>query len=184
MAQRIFLFLGVALLVLVGVLYFIGRGRIESTSSRPRARALEQTTRIEEQDLFFGDSSRIGFVRERRAVASGRNLESRAKALVRELARGPLEGGLPVLPREAKLEHAFLDRWGVAYLDFSPSILEARRYDGQEWLLIGAVVRSVCTNFPEVRAVRFMVGGEVVSSLSGYIDLEEPLTANDFAIAP
>lgn len=184
MAQRVFFVIGVLLLAVVGVLYFLGRGRIETSTARPRARALEATSRIESQRLFFGDPKKIGFVEERRAVASGQNLETRARALVRELARGPLEGGLPVLPPETRLSHAFLDRWGVAYLDFEPSITATKQLDGREWLMVGSLVRSVCANFPEVRAVRFMIDGEIVSSLSGYIDLDEPLTASDFVTTP
>ncbi|MCC7142001.1 MAG: GerMN domain-containing protein [Candidatus Eisenbacteria bacterium] len=182
--QRIFFILGALLLVLVGALYFLGRGRIESSAAKPRPRVLERTTQIETLTLYFGDSKRIGFVSEARSSATGSNLEARARAVIRELAQGPLESGLPVLPAEARLEHAFLDRWGIAYLDFDRGILSERKLDGQEWLMVGSIVRSICVNFPEVRAVRFMVAGEMVTSLSGYVDLEEPLTAADFALAP
>ena len=62
------------------------------------------------------------------------------------------------------MRRAFIDPWGLAYLDFDRSVLGTRPLgDGEEWLVVASLVRTVCDNFPEVREVRFMIDGQVVS---------------------
>jgi hypothetical protein len=78
----------------------------------------------------------------------------------------------------------FLDTWGVAYLDFTRDLLGRRPPDdGEEWLVVASIVRTMCDNFSEVRAVRVLIDGEMVVSLGGYMDLEEPLRAEEFVDA-
>ena len=140
-----------------------------------------ESVRLETVVLCFGDPERIALRRETRTLVTGFTMDDRLGACVRELAAGSLTGGLPSLPPGTALRHAFVDPWGLAYLDFNRRLLGARvSGDGEEWLAVASIVRSVCDNFPEIREVRFMVDGEVVTSLGGVIDCEEPLRAEDF----
>ncbi|MEZ4650701.1 MAG: GerMN domain-containing protein [Candidatus Eisenbacteria bacterium] len=139
------------------------------------------TDRSDYVTLYFGDTAQIGLRPELRTIGAGESLESRMQACVRELAAGSLEGWLPVLPPKTRLRGAFLDTWGVAYLDFTRDLLGRRAPDdGEEWLVVAAIVRTMCDNFSEIRAVRVLIDGEMVVSLGGYMDLEEPLRAEEF----
>lgn len=143
-----------------------------------------RTERSDLVTLYFGARDRIGLAGELRTIAAGQPLEARIRSSVRELAAGSLVGGVPVIPPQTRLRGVFLDTWGVAYLDFNRDLLGRRPPDdGEEWLVVAAIVRTMCDNFPEVRAVRLLVDGEMVVSLGGYMDLEEPLRAEDFADA-
>jgi len=176
--------LGAVLLLAVGVLYFLGRGRLEESSAHlDRPQALAGEARLQSVVLYFGDPDQVALRPEPRAMISRQTLSDRLASCLRELAQGSLTGALPVLPPQTRLIKAYLDPTGLAYLDFDRNILGGGFVgDGEEWLAVGAVVRTVCDNFPEVRRVRFMVEGEVITSLSGYCDLEEPLRAEDFPL--
>ena len=143
-----------------------------------------RTERSDLLTLYFGARDRIGLQGELRTVAAGQSLEARMQACVRELAAGSLEGRLPVVPPQTRLREVFLDTWGVAYLDFTRDLLGRRPPDdGEEWLVVASIVRTMCQNFPEVRAIRVLIEGEMIVSLGGYMDLEEPLRAEEFVDA-
>lgn len=181
MRQRILLLFAGALLLGLAVLLYVGRSSLDpGRGETKRPTFVNEETRLASVHLYFGDPLRVGFRVETRVTASGSTFDERAAACVRELAGGSLEGAWPVLPERTRLHHAYVDRWGVAYLDLDRAIL-AVRGDGREWLAVGALVQTICANFPEVRALRFMVDGNLVSTFKGTIDLEEPLAPEDFA---
>jgi len=182
--MRWIIFLAVVLVAAVAL--WTGRDRVDvPTAELPSA--FDTAPRTERSDLvtlYFGARDRIGLRGELRTIAAGPSLQARLQACVRELAAGSLEEGIAVIPPRTRLRGAFLDTWGVAYLDFSGDLLGRRPPDdGEEWLVVAAIVRTMCDNFPEVRAVRLLVDGEMVVSLGGYMDLEEPLRAEEFADA-
>lgn len=182
MRYRVTIIFSVLLLAGVAALYLLGREQIQA-QRRPTsgAASLDDRARLETVWLYYGSVASAALERERRTIASGPSLEERISACIDELARGSLEGRISVLPTNTRLRRAFLDPWGVAYLDFDGAIRRGRLPgDGEEWLAVGAVVRTVCDNFPEVSAIRFMIDGDVITTLGGYIDLEEPISAEQF----
>ena len=50
------------------------------------------------------------------------------------------------------------------------------------WLAVAAIVHTVSANYPQIREIRFLLDGHMIVSLGGYIDLEEPLRAEDFPL--
>jgi hypothetical protein len=181
MARRLLILLSLVLIVVVAILYGVGRSRVEETPLPVLPRPAREEAQLECVRLYFGDPGGVALRPEDRIIVAGPGLNDRLRACVRELAAGSLTGGTPVLPAGTRLKQAFLDPWGLAYLDFDRAILGERiASDGEEWLAVASLVRTVCENFPEVREVRFMIDGLVVTSLSGYIDLEQPLRPEDF----
>ena len=172
-----------AFVIIAGGAIWFDQHRVEPQIAEiPRAfDTAPATDRSDFVTLYFGDTEQVGLRPELRTIGAGESLEARMQACVRELAGGSLEGGLAVLPPQTRLRGAFLDTWGVAYLDFTRDILGRRAPDdGEEWLVVAAIVRTMCDNFSEVRAVRLLIDGEMVVSLGGYMDLEEPLRAEEF----
>jgi len=166
--------------VTAAIFYFLGREKIEGPTVEGPLRPVEEA-RLMAVRLYFGDAGGYALRPEQRVIVAGETLTDRLRDCIRELAQGSLTGLAPTLPPETALTGVFVDPWGLAYLDFTRSLLGTRtRGDGEEWLAVGSIVRTVCDNFPEIREVRLLIGGQVVTSLWGYIDLEEPLSSRDF----
>ena len=69
-----------------------------------------------------------------------------------------------------------LFEYGVACVSFS--LLLVKDFVGGstgEEMLVGSIVNTL-TEFPEVKKVRILIDGKSVESLSGHMDLTEPLT--------
>lgn len=181
--RRILIVLAVLTAVAAGALILLGRGRVPDRDIVPRPFASAGDVTLQILHLYFGDTAGGGLVREDRSAVMPVTLAGRLSACIRELAEGSHAGHAPVLQPGAGLARAFVDPWGLAYLDFD-AVSFTSSGDREEWLAVASIVRTVCDNFPEVREVRFMVGGQVVTSLGGYIDLEEPLGPEQFPLLP
>lgn len=66
---------------------------------------------------------------------------------------------------------------GTAYADFSKEIAKRDQGSYNEFMLTGAIVNTL-TEFPEIKQVQILVEGEKVTTLSGHMDLEDPLKRN------
>lgn len=182
--RRALLLVPVLVVVAVVLLYLAGRDEVAEIVEPPLpAIELSERDRVEAVRLYFGAADRVGLQYETRTLVASGALEDRLRACIHELARGSLGDGLRVVPPQTRLRRAFLDPWGAAYLDFSRELLGERvSGDGEEWLTIAAIVHTVCDNYPEVREIRFLIEGQMVVSLGGYVDLEEPLRVEDFPL--
>ena len=80
-----------------------------------------------------------------------------------------------VIPKKAKLRSVTV-KDGIATVDFSKE-LEQNFSGGStgEEMLIGSIVNTL-TDFPEVQKVQILIEGASVETLSGHMDLSEPLT--------
>ena len=64
---------------------------------------------------------------------------------------------------------------GLLLLDFNESLAAA--FPGgtaAELEFVYFMVNNLCYNFPEIKKVKFLIGGNEVKSLAGHIDLERP----------
>ena len=97
-------------------------------------------------------------------------------AAMKSLLTGTKEKGQTnVIPKKAKLRSVTV-KDGVASVDFSKE-LEQNFSGGStgEEMLIGSIVNTL-TDFPEVQKVQILIEGASVETLSGHMDLSEPLT--------
>lgn len=81
----------------------------------------------------------------------------------------PYEGPFPLL------QSFFLEPAGVLVLDFHEDILN--QFPGGthgECEFIYFVVDNICFNFPQVKKVQFLFGGNEQKTLGGHLDLERP----------
>lgn len=82
-----------------------------------------------------------------------------------------------VVPPNTRLLSLRIDKDGTAYADFSKEIAKRGQGSYNEFMLTGAIVNTL-TEFPEIKRVQILVEGEKVTTLSGHMDLEEPLKRN------
>lgn len=66
---------------------------------------------------------------------------------------------------------------GVATADFSKELAKKGMGSYDEMMLCYAITNTL-TEFPEIKKVQILVEGKKVITLSGHMDLEDPLTRN------
>ncbi|MDD4600332.1 hypothetical protein SDC9_11359 [bioreactor metagenome] len=64
----------------------------------------------------------------------------------------------------------------IAYADFNDKIIKNNiGGSASERLLVGAIVNTL-TEFPEIEKVQILVEGKVIETISGHVDISEPLS--------
>ncbi|WP_405383592.1 GerMN domain-containing protein [Phascolarctobacterium sp.] len=82
-----------------------------------------------------------------------------------------------VVPIGAKVRSLKIDKDGTAYADFSKELAKRGQGSYGEMMLCYAIVNTL-TEFPEIKRVQILVEGEKVISLSGHMNVEDPLMRN------
>lgn len=82
-----------------------------------------------------------------------------------------------VVPIGTKVLGLKIDQDGTAYADFSSELAKKTQGSYEELMLTYAITNTL-TEFPEIKRVQIMVEGKKVITLSGHMDLEDPLTRN------
>ena len=101
--------------------------------------------------------------------------EDKYTAALKSLLTGTKEKGQTnVIPKKAKLRSVTV-KDGVATVDFSKELQQnfSGGSTGDE-MLVGSIVNTL-TDFPEVKKVQILIDGASVETLSGHLDLSEPL---------
>ena len=131
--------------------------------------------------LWFVARSGETLVSEPREVIEQTGLHERVAALLDELARGPTGEGLTLLPAGTTLRHAYLDDRGLLTLDLSGAFRSGFHGGaGAEELAVGALVRTLGDNLPEVKRVMIVCEGVPLASLGGHLPLDRPLELADW----
>lgn len=101
--------------------------------------------------------------------------EDKYTVALKSLLTGTKEKGQTnVIPKKAKLRSVTV-KDGVATVDFSKELQQ--NFNGGstgEEMLVGSIVNTL-TDFPEVKKVQILIDGASVETLSGHLDLSEPL---------
>ncbi len=94
------------------------------------------------------------------------------------LSTGPSGGKrLATLPKGVKLRNIYLDAAGTVYVDFDEQLVQRHPGGTQaEMITIYSVVNTLCANFPQIKRVRFLIGGKEAQTLAGHVDLRHPFS--------
>lgn len=85
------------------------------------------------------------------------------------------------VPQGAKLKHISI-KDHIAYVDFSDKIIKnSTGGSASEMLLVGAIVNTL-TEFSEIEKVQILVEGKQVGTISGHVDVSEPLSRSEHII--
>jgi len=121
--------------------------------------------------LYFADANGQKLIREDRNIAK---VEGIARETMEELIKGPANvESARVFPTGTRLLDINLKPDGLCIVDLST---EARQVTdrSQEELMIDAVAKTL-GQFPTVQEITFMINGENVDSIGGYVDLSAPI---------
>ena len=82
-----------------------------------------------------------------------------------------------VIPIGTKVLSLKVDDKGTAYADFSKELCKHGQGSYGEMMLC-YVITNTLTEFPEIKRVQILIEGKKVTTISGQMDLEEPLLRN------
>jgi len=130
--------------------------------------------------LFFQKKDDDLLAPETRRILPGTSVVDQAKQLVAELIAGPRTNGLlPTVPERTTVLGLYLDRSGTAFLDLSDEFVTGHPGGSSEELAtIFSIVDSLTYNLPEIKRVRFLVGGEERETLHSHLDLRRAYGKN------
>ena len=124
-------------------------------------------------NVYYARRDGTGLVAVSRTVKTEK--DDKYTAALQSLLTGTKEKGqTTVIPKKAKLRSVTV-KGGVATADFSKEMQEnfSGGSTGEE-MLVGSIVNTL-TDFPEVQKVQILIEGAPVETLSGHMDLTEPL---------
>ena len=131
--------------------------------------------------LYFGATDGDGLVTETREVMDASDVHTRIATLVEQLDRGPLHGGVAVLPAGTAVLHAYLDDRGLLTLDLSKAFVQGFHGGSTtEWLAVASLVRTLADNVPEVKRIELACGGTSIATLGGHLALDRPLEVSEW----
>lgn len=123
--------------------------------------------------VYFSDGEAM-FLRPEQRLADDSKVD-RVEMVIGELIRGPQSENLvKTVPPNARLRQVWVDG-EVAYVDFS------REFQTEHWggstgdtFTLFSVVNSL-TELPGIKAVQFLVEGEIEEAILGHTDTTEPI---------
>ncbi len=132
--------------------------------------------------LYFPAADKPGFVSEEREIYQTPALERQLRQVLLALAQGPQSPkAVPSLPKGWQLLEVFAAKDGLCVIDLDPASVAAHPGGtSAEYISLYTLTRAVLDNFRELRAVRFLVGGQPFDTLKGHLDISRPLTLADF----
>lgn len=164
------------LFVVVAVAFFIERSRERAGEKIEVSEQVSGETRS--VTVYFGTPSAEGFVAETREIATSKSIEQFVKYLIGELIGGPKSSeNVPVMPDGAELLQVFwLEETQTLILDFNRAFKENHPGGSAgEHLTLGAILKTLSANLPQVAKVQFLVEGSTLETLAGHYALDEPL---------
>ena len=123
--------------------------------------------------LFFGRDADDSLGPERRRIRLTPSVADQARQIVDELIAGPqAKGLLPTIPEKTRVLGVYLDKSGTAFIDLSDEFVTMHPGgSSEEMATVFSIVDSLAYNLPEIRRVRFLVGGEERDTLHNHLDL-------------
>ena len=149
---------------------------------------LEVTEPLDEQGmrsvtLYFGERTAQGFVSERRIITASLHRDEEVESVVDELLRGPKSANaVRTWPEGTALRDVFYDDdLHLLYLDFNSALVSGDTGgSAMETMTLGALLRTIAIDFPEVDAVQILVNGLEVETLAGHIDCTKPFRPREW----
>ncbi len=98
--------------------------------------------------------------------------------MIRALAAGPESGDMvSALPEGTDVIAVFwVEETRTIFLDFNRNLVSGHPGGGvSEYYTIVMILRTIGSNFPQIRKLQFLVDGYPVETISGHYDTRKPL---------
>ena len=141
-------------------------------ASSPRTMAQKEKP----YSLFFPYKDRAFFGRDVRSLPADGTTTDRIRIVAAAVLDGPSTKLAPAFPPGLVLRQVFVDGTGTVFVDLAFDKNTAGGLGASdERLALWALVNSICFNFPEIKKVKILVGGDEVQTLYGHMDISRPL---------
>lgn len=173
-------FIGAAVATLIAVaLFALFMGPAPTPPEPPpTSQVRHPATRIEEESLYLYFAERDGtfLTSEEHSISAATDPWQLSRKIIAGLIEGPERGSVRTLPATTHLRALYIMEPKTAVVDFSREISEEPMSASAELLAVYSVVNSLAVNSPEIDSVLILIEGRPAETLSGHIDISEPLT--------
>jgi spore germination protein GerM len=129
--------------------------------------------------LFYVAEDGLRLASVERDIAYGEGTVEQAREIIAAQIAPVVEPMVSAVPPGTALRAVFLTQGGDAYVDLSREVMSAHPGGTQnELLTVYTIVNALTINLPAVTAVQLLVDGKEVDTLSGHVDLRQPLAKN------
>lgn len=169
------------LLILIGIglsmLFLFRREILDTFKPWFEKREVEREKKM--VTLYFSDSQGEYLVGEKRMILKRREVKEEAAETITELIRGPKGKLIPTLPSRTKLLSLQVDEKGLAKVNFNKALSEGHPGGSSaEIMTLYSIVNSLTFNFPQIKRVQILMGGEAGETIAGHLSLEQPVSSN------
>lgn len=127
--------------------------------------------------LYFPELEDLRLVKKERDIKNTKG--DKIEIIINELIAGPKQDDLmDIMPKGTKLNSAYIKN-NIAYVDLSEEFIT--NHPGGSWgehSTIYGIVNSLC-ELKEVKAVQFLIDGEIKDEFKGHININRPLEMSD-----
>jgi spore germination protein GerM len=129
--------------------------------------------------LFYVAESGTRLTSVEQDVPYGEGTAEQAKTIVTAQIASPAPPLVSAIPPGTALRALFVTAEGEAFVDFNAAFM-ADHPGGSlnELLTVYTIVHALTANLPVVTAVQLLVDGKEIDTLSGHVDLRQPLVKN------
>jgi spore germination protein GerM len=129
--------------------------------------------------LFYIADDGLRLTNVERDIAYGEGATEQAREIIAAQIAPVAEPLVSAVPRGTALRAVFLTQSGEAYVDLSRDVIASHPGGTlNELLTVYTIVNAITVNLPAVTSVQLLVDGKEVDTLSGHVDLRQPLTKN------
>ena len=129
--------------------------------------------------LYFSDRTGEFLTAESRTIRQSNDPVQFAKAILEALLKGPEGPYGRTIPKGTKVRSFQITSGGTAYIDLTREVREGQPGGAEaEFLTIFSLVNTLCLNHPRIEAVKILVEGREMDTLSGHIDVRFPFRPN------
>jgi spore germination protein GerM len=126
--------------------------------------------------IFYVAANGRELVPVSREVPLGATPAEQARRIAEAQVAAPPAGQISTIPAGTTVRSVFLTSKGEAYVDLSGPIVSGHTGGSlAESLTVYAIVNALAVNLPDVSAVQILVEGKEVDTLTGHLDLRQPL---------
>ncbi len=142
--------------------------------------SFNEETNLIDVTLFLPDKDMTSLIQTKRQIYPYEKNTEKVRAIFNELATRPSKAGtIRAIPSETQLRRVWIHE-KIIYIDLRKNIYKIKLLKKeQEQFLFYGLTKSLLTNMPEFKGVRFLVDGKEVDTIWGAIDLTMPLVLRE-----
>ena len=150
-----------------------GNGAVSAGSAAVSSADKKEAAKELDIKVYYPDDQGLKLVAVKRTIKT--DAAGKYAAAMKSLLTGTKQKGqTTIIPKQAKVKSVKV-KGDTAYVDFNQDLV--KHFTGGstgEEMLVGSVVNTL-TEFPEIKKVKFLVDGKDIDTISGHMDLGDPL---------